>query len=254
MSESTPPPPPPPNLTPPPGFVAYQPTNWDSSPPARPRDREVDLGAAGHQRGDVAGLASRRAERARRRQGIPEHDGANNSVFNDSVALWGISGLVTGAAAIVLVVLSIIWLFRVSSNHRTLGRALTWVPGWAIGGWFLPPLLYIIPLLVLREAWKAANPATPAGSQTWKSEGGENPWIWLWFLSYSIAPLIIAAAGASSLNVGNDTDTVAKRFAEHFGAIMAQSATVVVAAVMWLLVVHQLTQRHARFTGEASAR
>ncbi len=252
MSESTPPPPPPPNLTPPPGFAAYQPTNWDSSL------RRV-LGIAKWISvllviSVVMSLVSLAAAPS-------VHDAAkeylitrDKGAFNDSVALWGISGLVTGGAAIALVVLSIIWLFRVSSNHRTLGRALTWAPGWAIGGWFLPPLLYIIPLLVLREAWKAANPAAPAGSQTWKSEGGENPWIWLWFLAYSIAPLIIAAAGASSLNVGNDTETVAKRFADHFGAVMAQSATAVVAAVMWLLVVHQLTQRHARFTGEAAAR
>ena len=38
--------------------------------------------------------------------------------FNDSLALWGITGLITAALSIALVVLSIIWLYRVSSNHR----------------------------------------------------------------------------------------------------------------------------------------
>lgn len=179
----------------------------------------------------------------------------DKDAFNNSLALWGISGLVTGAVTLAIVVLSMIWLYRISSNHRSLGRALTWAPGWAIGGWFLPPLLFVIPLLVLREAWKAANPAAPSGSTTWKSEGGENPSIWFWFVAYSVAPLVIALAGASTFgSLSNDVDSVADRFVDHFGAIIAQSVVGIVGAVAWFLVVRQLTARHTALTGEATAR
>ena len=254
MSESTPPPPPPPNLTPPPGYAGYQPTNWDSSlRPVTGVAKWISVLLVISAVMSAISLAAAPSVRNAARDYLATTPRDKES-FNDSLALWGITGLITAALSIALVVLSIIWLYRVSSNHRTLGRALTWAPGWAIGGWFLPPLLYVIPLLVLREAWKAANPAAPAGSQTWKSEGGENPWIWVWFVVYSIAPLVIAAAGASSFAVGNDTDTVAKRFADHFGPVIAQSAFAIAAAAAWFLVVRQLSHRHAQFTGELSAR
>ena len=78
-------------------------------------------------------------------------------------------GFVQGAAMIALVVLTMVWMYRVASNHRALQRNGTWAPGWAIGGWFLPPgALYIIPYLMFRELWKASDPAVPAGDQRWK--------------------------------------------------------------------------------------
>ena len=58
-------------------------------------------------------------------------------------------------------VLTIIWAFRIAGNVRAFGRATTWSPLFAIFGWFLPPMvLYVIPFLVLRELWKASEPAT----------------------------------------------------------------------------------------------
>ena len=55
-----------------------------------------------------------------------------------------------------------IWMYRMAANHRALQRNGTWAPGWAIGGWFLPPGgLYIIPFLMFRELWKASDPNGP---------------------------------------------------------------------------------------------
>jgi Domain of unknown function (DUF4328) len=253
MSDPTPPPPPPPpNLTPPPGYTAYETTNWDGS-----LRRVLGLSkwisallALTAVLALVALAASGSVRDAARDYLATSDEGA----FNDSLALWGVTQLLSGVLSVALIVLSIVWLFRVSANHRALGRALTWAPGWAIGGWFLPPILYVIPLLVLREAWKAANPASPLGADSWRSDSRENPWLWVWFLTYSVAPLIIAVAGASNFSVESDTDSVAKRFADHFGAQIASSAFTLAAAVAWFVAVRQLTGRHAQLTGEATAR
>ena len=252
MSE-TPPPPPPPNLTPPPGYAGYQPTNWDSSLRAVSGVAKwISVLLVISAVMSVISLATAPSVRNAARDYLVTKD---EDSFNDSLALWGITGLITAALSIALVVLSIIWLYRVSSNHRTLGRALTWAPGWAIGGWFLPPLLYVIPMLVLREAWKAADPAAPSGSQTWKSEGGDNPLIWVVVRGLQHRPAgVRRRRAASSFAVGNDTETVAKRFADHFGPVLAQSAFAIAAAAAWFLVVRQLSHRHAQFTGELTAR
>ena len=140
------------------------------------RPRQVDQRPARRSAPSVGDLARDGTERAQRRpssylaterRGLPSTTDLGGCGHRRQLAHRG--------ASIALVVLSIIWLYRVPPNHRALGRALTWAPGWAIGGWFLPPLLYVIPLLVLREAWKAADPAVPPGSPDVEVRSGETP-------------------------------------------------------------------------------
>ena len=56
-----------------------------------------------------------------------------------------------------------IWMFKMAKNVRALGRqGLRYAPGWAIGGWFVPPcVLYVVPWLMFRELWKASDPEPP---------------------------------------------------------------------------------------------
>ncbi len=84
--------------------------------------------------------------------------------FTESIIGYATVGLVTGLLTIAAAVVTIIWMFRIAANHRALHRGGTWGPGWAIGGWFLPPLIYVIPTLMLREMWKASDPDVPVGS------------------------------------------------------------------------------------------
>jgi hypothetical protein len=178
----------------------------------------------------------------------------DEDAFNDDLAVNGLASLLTGLASIAIIVLTMIWLYRIISNHRSLGRQLTWAPGWAIGGWFLPPLLYIIPLLVLRETWKASAPDVPPGSQDWKRQG-ENPILWIWFLLYSVVTVALGFLGAAQIwNIARDTESLAEYFDEQQGVIIAQGIVGVLSAISWALVIRSFTQRHAQLTGEAAAR
>ena len=87
-----------------------------------------------------------------------------------------------------------VWMFRIAKNHQGLGRRLTWGPGWAIGGWFLPPLVYVIPFLMVRESWKAADPDVPPGDTRWKS-GGDSPLVWIWGVLYIVVPIVFFVVG-----------------------------------------------------------
>lgn len=257
MSDNSPPPPPPPpaNLNPPPGYSGYQSTPWTSVPLKRVGGLAkaltillgvvvlgalVDLALLG-QRVDLAEdlIAGR----------------IDDDQFTTDLGAASLGSVLFGLATLAVIVLSIIWLYRVVSNHRALGRQTSWSPGFAIGGWFLPPGLYVIPLLILRENWKAAEPTIPPGSDGWR-QVKESPLPWVWFVLYSLVPLALAIAGASFFfsNFGGDADDLADSIVDSRGLTVAQSVAVVLGAVAWALVVRGMTTRHTQLSGEATAR
>ena len=174
--------------------------------------------------------------------------------FNDDLAVYGLMGGLSAAAQLAIVVLSIIWMYRIVKNHRTIGRRTRWGPGMAIGGWFLPPFLYIIPTLILREAWRASDPQVPPGDDRWRTNP-DNPLIWLWFAVYGVGTLVIAGFNTSLQfrQFGGDPDDVADAYAGSLPLLIAMTVVGIVSAVLWVLVVRQLTDRHVRLTGEARA-
>ena len=116
----------------------------------------------------------------------------------------------------------------------------------------LPPLLFIIPLLMLRESWKASAPDVPPGSPDWKQKG-ESPLVWIWFLLYSFVPIVLAILGAAQFwDVSREADDLAEYFDEQQGLIIAQGVVTVLAAIAWALVIREITRRHTQLTGEAT--
>ena len=144
-------------------------------------------------------------------------------------------------------VLSVLWMFRVTSNHRDIGRDSFWGPAWAVAGWFVPPLiLYVIPFLVLRQMWKASE-----SGPDWRSSRVP-PVIGIWFLLYGIAPLaIVAAQGFGGMGgVGAGTDAVAELVVDQQSAIWGAGALGVLGAAAWIVMVRAITERHTSLTGE----
>jgi len=127
-----------------------------------------------------------------------------------------VQAVATGAAAVV----TMIWMFRIARNHRTLHRGGTWGPGWAIGGWFLPPLLFVIPFLMFRELWKASDPETAVGDN-WRM----NPTSWLipvWFVFYSLLPLgLLVAQTSNGFSLGTSERDMAQQVIDNQGLTIA---------------------------------
>ena len=129
-------------------------------------------------------------------------DGATASEdFIESIAPYLLLTFVQGAVVIASMVLVMIWMFRLAANHRSLHRGATWGPGWAIGGWFLPPLLYIIPTIMFRELWRASDPDVPIGGD-WKSRP-VSPLPIAWFVVYSVIPIALMFARSDTRAVGS---------------------------------------------------
>lgn len=163
---------------------------------------------------------------------------------------------VQSAATVALIVLTMIWMYRLASNHRALQRTGTWGPGWAIGGWFLPPLiLYVIPYLMFRELWKASDPKVPAGDQRWK-ENGVGIVVVVWWVLYGLAPIPIAIAqGVSDIGArtfSTDNTFLAESVDEGFALSLVTSLVAAAAAAAYIVMARQLSSRHRQLTGESA--
>jgi hypothetical protein len=250
------PPPPPSAPPPPPGYVGYEP-NLSAAVPLR---RVNGLGKAmfilliisAVAFAGQAAVTPRAADTARDYLA----DRIDNQKFREDLAPYTLVNLLTGAAFIAIVVLTFIWLYRVVANHRTIGRQVRWGPGWAIGGWFLPPIvLYVIPMLVFRESWRASDPDSPPGDERWRTSP-VSPLVYVWWVLYGLVPIIFLISGLTvqtSAMRGNETD-LANWIEDQKGWLIAQGLAGVVQAVAYLLLVRELTSRHVRLTGESARR
>lgn len=255
MSNVGPPPPPPPNLDPPPGYAGYQPNPSAAIPLKRVNGLRTALLVllAAFAASSVINLVLTPSQVDSARDFL---DGRiDEDTFTEEQLTNGFAQFLVAGTTLAIVVLTVIWLFRIAANHRALGRRVTWAPGWAIGGWLLPPQLYIIPLLMLREHWKASDPDVAPGDDRWRNNG-ESPLIWAWFLFYSLIPaaLLIAGASVNFQSFSQDVEDLAETLVDGETLTIVSGIVGIVAAGAWALVVRDVTDRHTRLTGEAQRR
>jgi hypothetical protein len=169
--------------------------------------------------------------------------------FAQTMAPYGIVALVQGIATLAAVVLVMVWMYRVASNLRAMHRGTRWGPGWAIGGWFLPPLLYVIPFLMFRELWRASDPDVPIGGD-WKSR----PVSWVvtaWFVVYGPVSIVVQVVSASSgFNFGGSERDLAQQVVDAQDTAALAGVAGVAAAVLFAVMATGLTGRHQQLIGE----
>lgn len=245
------PPPPPPDLPAPPGAVWYQPGQHD-----RRLGRIGGLATAISVLLGVivvgqlvtmllAGSASDAAEDYL--AGLLSEDDFTDDLL-PSLGVASIVGFLTIATGIV----TMVWMYRVASNHRALGRQVTFGPGWAVGSWFTPPVIWVVPTLFLREHWKAAEPTSPPGTDSWRRAPEPAP-VWVWFALFTVAPLVLAFTSGFSVGgqFGGDTEDAAQNLVDAGSTTYLSSIVNIAGAVAFFFVVRGLTARHRRLTGES---
>ena len=249
-----PPPPPPGNFSPPPGYVAY------GAP-----------GVVGRGVLRIGGLA--RAMRVLLIIIIPlQLVAAFNTFQIGKKAHDFVAGTISeaefrdastaniGSLAVIFVVpvavLTMIWMYRMASNLKTIGRSdSTWGPGWAIAGWFVPPCaIYVIPWLMFKELWRGSDPEGMANDPMWKTRP-TSPLVTVWWVLYGLVPIIglVTASGALAQLRRPSADIVdfAKVYDRFSTLNLVVSFAGVVTTVVYLMLVQQLSQRHMKATHEA---
>ena len=172
------------------------------------------------------------------------------SELNSSYRLLGVIGIISGLVFLGIAVLTMVWMSRMAKNQQLLGRHGTWVPGWAVGGWFLPPcVLYVIPYLMMRDLWKASDPQS---GPDWK-KNAVGQIVHIWWVLYGLVPILFIGITLGNSGIGRRGQTaqeVAKRIQDNFGMQLVQGVVQIGAAVAFIMLVRQLTARHRQVTNE----
>ena len=121
-----------------------------------------------------------------------------------------------------------IWLFRIAKNHQALGRRLTWAPGWAIGGWFLPPIAVRHPDADAARVVEGRRPRRAAGRRAWKSSS-DSPLLWIVGRRSTSSPRSCSSSSgcaSSSAMMSSDAEDIADSLDDRLGLLIAQSVVV----------------------------
>ena len=78
----------------------------------------------------------------------------------------------------------------------------------------------------------------------------------LWWLAYGVAPIPLAIAqGADRFggNFGGDMDSLAESVDDRLALSFVSSFVMALAAVLYIVMVRQLSSRHRQLTGESAS-
>lgn len=117
-----------------------------------------------------------------------------NSVYTQQQVV----GAVVLGVGLVTTALLAVWLYRAYKNLLAFGQSgLRYSPAWAAGSWFVPIVNLFVPFRIVREAWRACDPAThPADPLGW--QGVRVPPLLGWWWGVEILA-VVAALTASGL-------------------------------------------------------
>jgi hypothetical protein len=141
--------------------------------------------------------------------------------------------VVLGAAAVVM------WLFwqsRSQANVRALGaRGTRFHPLATALAWVVPVANLVLPVLALRELWKASDP--DAGPDDWR-EGRTFPVVWVWWLAFLSGLLLLVLAYQG---LGAEPTHAALMTRDRF--VRGAAGVGIVASILGIVVVESINAR-----------
>lgn len=100
--------------------------------------------------------------------------------------------LLEAATEIFVLIAFLSWFYLAYANLLSLGyRRLGYHRAWAIAGWFIPVVWWILPYRILREIWSRSDPRN-LGRETWEEPGHGAIQLW-WALSILIQILVVSS-------------------------------------------------------------
>ena len=120
--------------------------------------------------------------------GIPSNAADAAAMENRALGLAYIQAIVF----VTTVIAFLMWVYRANRAARSFGVAyMEFMPGWAVGWWFIPFLNLVRPYQVMVEIWKASSPDS-LDATSWQAERNP-PIILTWWLTYLLAGLLAYA-------------------------------------------------------------
>jgi hypothetical protein len=158
------------------------------------------------------------------------------------------------SVSIAAFVLQCVWSYRMAANLPLLGRTdRRWGPGWGIAGWIVTAVFAvgaIIPYMMHAELWRGSDPQSPLNSTKWKSNPVD-PLLHIWLaLTLGSALSRLLGGFGTSFDVGRSSETIAEELRDRLAVNVVSLVLALGAAVVFIIFVRRLTQRHMAATGE----
>jgi len=242
-------------MSPPPGYVAYGGPGAYGGTPARIGGLSKALVVL-NIIGIVASAVALITQLTLRHDAIAFRNRTiTSSQFADKLgpylAATGLAGVISLAALIV----QIIWSFRMAKNLRVLGRpSPSFSPGVTIAINLLGGCtLGILPYFMWRELWKGSDPDTAPGDVTWKQRPIA-PIVHVWLVATLVTVVASFGLGAATaltrVSRGSDS-SIAKQLDSQFGFVIIAGLLGIVTAIVFVMLIRQLSARHMQATREA---
>lgn len=154
----------------------------------------------------------------------------------DAEAFYGNVGMLQLLTYVPCVVLFLVWFARVDTAARLVGAVgFRHGHGWAVGSWFVPILNLFRPKQMVDDAWRATDPALPAGGSVDASPAVPR-WVGAWWTTWVLGNL------ASWRAMRLDGDTLeGLQLSVTVG--IAADVLLVAAGVLAIVLVRSLTAR-----------
>jgi hypothetical protein len=170
--------------------------------------------------------------------------GRSDDELLGALGLYLAAAAAGGALQIATGVVTIVWQWRLAKNTELMNRpGATFGPGWAIAGWLIPCVNFVVPYLQLRELWKASDWTNPPGDLEWKT-APVGPVLPLWLVAWIANSVLALYAQLANPTQGEDIDAAADQFSSVVSVVVPGYLVAIGAAVLFMIVVQQLTERH----------
>lgn len=139
-------------------------------------------------------------------------------------------GLAVAALILATVVLFLNWFYRARTNASLSAWPQRWSPGWAIGSWFLRPVLLWFPYQIMTDIWRAGRPPGPRDRPPNAVLPG------LWWASWTLAWLTAFQHTTRTTASGTSSS-----YALNFGGTSPSAAFVAAAAIMLIVIIRKVS-------------
>ncbi len=155
-------------------------------------------------------------------------DDSMRQAFKDAIKPVDVLGSIASLAELVIVVASLIWTYRTAKQIGNKGLLLRFSPIMCLFSWVLPPVLFVFPLLVLRDFANKTTNLRNDPTNRMKSL------ITQWWVLYGVVPLLMSFFGAAISNaIPRSEQELAKALSDQIVPNTISALSLIAAAYLW---------------------
>lgn len=164
------------------------------------------------------------------------NDPSLKQAFEDAIRPVNFFSTITSIAEFTIAVTTFIWTYRVTREVTNRGVLLKFSPALCMFSWLLPPVLFIFPLIVLRDL------VTKTKIMRGDEQESIRPVITLWWVLYGLVPLVMAFFGAALTSaIPESEQDLARALSDRIVPNTISGLSLIAAAIMWRRIINTLS-------------